>query len=44
MSYLFIKCKQSSKQFVDQTIDDFRFRWNNCKDNNRKYQRSETSF
>ena len=30
------------KQYVGQTIDDFRFRWNNYKDNNRKYQRSET--
>ena len=33
-----LSCKQSLKQFVDQTIDDFRFRWNNCKDHNRKYQ------
>ena len=34
--------KQCFKQYVRQTIDDFRFRWNNNKDNNRKYQRSET--
>ena len=39
--YLLI-CKQCWKQYVGQTIDDFRFRWNNNKDNNRKYQRSET--
>ena len=37
-----LTCKQCSKQYVGQTIDDFRFRWNNYKDNNRKYQRSET--
>ena len=30
------------KQYVGQTIDDFRFRCNNYKDNNRKYQRFET--
>ena len=37
-----LTCKQCLKQYVGQTIDDFRFRWNNYKDNNRKYQRSET--
>ena len=37
-----LTCKQCSKQYVGQTIDDFRFRRNNYKDNNRKYQRSET--
>ena len=37
-----LTCKQSSKQYVHQTLDNFRFRWNNCKDNNRKYQCSET--
>ena len=36
-----LTCKQCSKQCVCQTIDDFRFRWNKYKDNNRKYQRSE---
>ena len=30
-------CKQCSEQYVGQTIDDLRFRWNNYKDNNRKY-------
>ena len=33
--------KQCSEQYVGQTIDDFRFRWNNYKDNNRKYQLPE---
>ena len=37
-----LTCKQCSKQYVVQTTDDFRFRCNNYKDNNRKYQRSET--
>ena len=37
-----LTCKQCSKQYVGQTIGDFRFRWNNYKDNNRKYQRCET--
>ena len=32
-----LTCKQCSEQYVGQTIDDFRFRWNNYKDNNRKY-------
>ena len=35
-------CKQCLKQYVSQTTDDFRFRWDNYKDNNRKYQPSET--
>ena len=29
--------KQCLEQYVGQTIDDFRFGWNNYKDNNRKY-------
>ena len=37
-----LTCKEYSKQCVGQTIGDVRFRWNNHKDNNRKYQRSET--
>ena len=37
-----LTCKQCSKQYVGQTIDEFRFRWNNYRHNNRKYQRSET--
>ena len=34
--YLFTG-KQCPEQYAGQTIDDFRFRWNNYKDNNRKY-------
>ena len=34
-------CKQCSEQYLGQTTDDFQFRWNNYKDNNRKYERSE---
>ena len=41
MFYL-LTCKQCSKQYIGQTLDDFWFRWNNYKDNNRKYERSET--
>ena len=37
-----LSCKQCSKQYVGQTIDNFRFQWNNYKYYNRKYQRSET--
>ena len=37
-----LTCKQSSKLYVSQTIDDFQFQWNNYEDNNKKYQRSET--
>ena len=37
-----LTCKQCSKQYIGQTIDDFRFRWINYKDNSRKYQHSET--
>ena len=36
-----LTCKQYSKQYVSQTIDDFQFRWDSYKDNNRKYQLSE---
>ena len=30
----FLTWKQCSKQYVGQTVDDFRLRWNNYKDNN----------
>ena len=30
------------KQYVGQTVDKFRFRWNNYKSNCRKHQRGET--
>ena len=29
-------------QYVGKTVDDFRLRWNNYKDNNRKYLRKES--
>ena len=35
--YLFINLQIMLGTNVGQTIDDFRFRWNNYKDNNRKY-------
>ena len=30
------------KQYVGQTADEFRFKWNNYKSNCRKHQRGET--
>ena len=42
MSYLFINFQTMLETIRRQTIDGFRFRWNNDKDDNRKYQRSET--
>ena len=32
-----LTCKQCSEQYLGQTTDDFRFWWNNYKDNDRKY-------
>ena len=32
-----LPCKQCSEQYIGQTTDDFRFRWDIYKDNNRKY-------
>ena len=29
-------------QYAGKTVDDFRLRWNNFKDNNRKYLRKES--
>ena len=29
-------------QYVGKTVDDFRLRWNNYKDDNRKYLRKES--
>ena len=34
--------KKCLKQYVGQTIDTFRHRWNNYKSNGRKFQRSES--
>ena len=41
MIYL-LKCKFSNKQYVGETTDAFRLRWNNYKDNDRKFQRNES--
>ena len=37
-----LKCKFSNKQYVGETTDAFRLRWNNYKDNDRKFQRNES--
>ena len=36
-----ITCNRCPKQCVGQTIDEFRHRWNNYKDNARKHERGE---
>ena len=36
-----ITCKKCFKQYVGQTVDTFRNRWNNYKDNARKYERGQ---
>ena len=41
MVYL-LTCNCCKKQYVGQTVDEFRFRWNNYKSNCRKHQRGET--
>ena len=35
-------CKVCLKQYVGQTVDEFRLRWNNYESNNKKYQRLES--
>ena len=44
MVYL-ITCNRCLQQYVDQTVDEFRYRWNNYnanyKDNARKFEREE---
>ena len=37
-----LTCNCCKKQYVGQTVDEFRFRWNNYKSNCRKHQRDET--
>ena len=37
-----LKCKVCNKQYVGETTDAFRLRWNNYKDNDRKFQRNES--
>ena len=36
-----ITCNKCLKQYVGQTVDMFRSRWNNYKDNSRKFDRGE---
>ena len=36
-----ITCNGCLKQYVGQTVDEFRYRWNNYKDNARKFERGE---
>ena len=37
----FLTCNKCKMQFIAKTVDDFRLRWNNYKDNKRKYLRKE---
>ena len=37
-----LTCDCCQKQYVGQTVDEFRFRWNSYKSNCRKHQRGET--
>ena len=37
-----LTCKQCQKQYTGETTDDFRYRWNNCKSNPRKFDRKES--
>ena len=36
-----ITCNRCLKQYVGRTVDEFRHRWNNYKDNARKFERGE---
>ena len=36
-----LTCNKCCKQYVGQTVDEFRRRWNNYKSNDRKFQRLE---
>ena len=37
-----LKCKVCKKQYVGETTDAFRLRWNNYKNKDRKFQRNES--
>ena len=37
-----LTCNKCFKQYAEQTVDEFRRRWNNYKSNDRKFQRLET--
>ena len=36
------KCKLCKKQYVGEKSDAFQLSWNNCKDNDRKFQKIKT--
>ena len=36
-----LSCKVCGRQYTGQTVDEFRYRWNNYKDNNRKSLRRD---
>ena len=38
----FLTCKVCLKQYVGQTVQEFRLRWNSYKSNDRKYQKLES--
>ena len=37
-----LTCKVCLKQYVEQTLNEFRLKWNNYKSNNKKHQRLES--
>ena len=37
-----LSCKCCGKQYVGETTDSFRYRWNNIKDNDTKHSRKES--
>ena len=37
-----LTCKRCQKQYTGETMDDFRYRWNNYKSNSRKFDRKES--
>ena len=37
-----LTCKICLEQYVEQTVEEFRLRWNNYKSNDRKYQKLES--
>ena len=39
-----LTCKTCLKQYVGQTVDEFRYRWNNYKRNDKKYLRGKSCF
>ena len=40
MIYL-ITCNRCLKQYIAQTVNEFRYRWNNYKDNAKRFERGE---